>query len=174
MSDAVSAGQVRSIIERILRLKSEQDAIGEDVKEVYAEAKSSGLDKTRLGEVVAYIRKREKRGAQEMAEADAIFGLYLAAYEGSLAPARARVEIIEEIAPQPSLAAPLGMADSQPDPSALATPMPAPGGQDSAGTYISQLGRVYAGADLEIPSFLRREPNDKDAAAVASLMGRLA
>jgi len=126
MSDAVAAGQVRSIIERILRLKSEQDAIGEDVKEVYAEAKSNGLDKTRLGEVVAYIRKREKRGAQEMAEADAIFGLYLAAYEGSLAPARARVEIIEEIAPNKSLEPALGPTTATPAPAAKEAPAPIP------------------------------------------------
>lgn len=77
-----SHDQVRSFIERIIRLKEEQDAIGDDVKDVYAEAKSFGLDKTALGSVVSHLRRVSKKGADTVAEQGAIFDLYLAAYEG--------------------------------------------------------------------------------------------
>lgn len=76
-----SAKQLRSIIDRILRLKDEQDAIGEDVKEIYAEAKSNGYDKTGLGNAVTLIRKRRKDPAA-FAERESITELYLATYDG--------------------------------------------------------------------------------------------
>ena len=75
------ADQLRSVIDRILRLKEEQDALGDDVREVYAEAKSNGYDKTALGQAVAILRKRKKQGEAAMAERDALVDLYLTAYE---------------------------------------------------------------------------------------------
>ena len=45
--------QIKSIIERILRLKEEQDALASDIRDVYAEAKSNGHNKTALGQAVA-------------------------------------------------------------------------------------------------------------------------
>lgn len=77
-----SHDQVRSFIERIIRLKEEQDTIGDDIKDVYAEAKSVGYDKTAIGNVVSHLRKVSKKGADTVAEQGAIFDLYLAAYEG--------------------------------------------------------------------------------------------
>ena len=54
--------RLRSFIDRVLRLKEEQDALADDIREVYAEAKGEGFDKTALGEVVSYLRKIEKKG----------------------------------------------------------------------------------------------------------------
>jgi uncharacterized protein (UPF0335 family) len=73
-----SEGQVKSFVERILRLREEQDSIGDDVKDVYAEAKSSGLDKTALGKVVATIRAERKNPAK-FAEQQTLVDLYRAA-----------------------------------------------------------------------------------------------
>lgn len=77
-----AAGQLRSYIDRILRLKSENDAINSDVKEVYAELKSDGFDKTTVGLVVARLRKELKNGASETEEQDSLLQLYMDAYRG--------------------------------------------------------------------------------------------
>lgn len=73
-----SEGQVKSFVERILRLKEEQDSIGDDVKDVYAEAASSGLDKTALGKVVQAIRA-ERKNPTKFAEMQTLVELYRAA-----------------------------------------------------------------------------------------------
>ena len=78
----IARDQLRSVVDRIIRLKEEQDAIGADVREVYAEAKSNGYDNTALGRLVNHLRKVAKKGASEVTEADAIFDLYLTTYEG--------------------------------------------------------------------------------------------
>ncbi|RVP96993.1 DUF2312 domain-containing protein [Sinorhizobium meliloti] len=94
--------QIKAFIDRILRLKEEQDTIGEDIRDIYAEAKSMGFDKTAMGNVVAHLRKVAKKGHDTVAEQGAIFDLYLCAYEGKSshapAPARAR-ENIEQFDP---------------------------------------------------------------------------
>jgi len=96
-------GQVKSLIDRVLRLKEEQDALAADIREVYAEAKANGYDKTAMGAVVAHLRRIEKHGADALEERDAAFGLYLDAYERAAshtyAPAPAR-EIIEKFDPE--------------------------------------------------------------------------
>ncbi len=98
-----SDAQIRAFIDRILRLKEEQDTIGEDIRDIYAEAKSMGFDKTAMGNVVAHLRKVAKKGSDTVAEQGAIFDLYLCAYEGKSphapAPARAR-ENVEQFDPE--------------------------------------------------------------------------
>ncbi|PND29041.1 GapR family DNA-binding domain-containing protein [Sinorhizobium sp. M4_45] len=98
-----SDAQIKAFIDRILRLKEEQDTIGEDIRDIYAEAKSMGFDKTAMGNVVAHLRKVAKKGSDTVAEQGAIFDLYLCAYEGKSphapAPARAR-ENIEQFDPE--------------------------------------------------------------------------
>lgn len=69
-----------AFIDRILRMKEQEDAIKADIREIYAEAKGQGFDKTQLGNVVAYLRKLEKDEGGE-AEKRAVFDLYLTAYE---------------------------------------------------------------------------------------------
>lgn len=78
-----AGGQLRAFVERILRLKEEQQSIAGDIREVYAEAKSIGFDKTALGQIVAYVSKRDKDSAK-FEEQSAIFDLYLKAYEEAL------------------------------------------------------------------------------------------
>lgn len=75
-----AGGQLRAFIERVLRLKEEQDALAADIREVYAEAKGVGFDKTAMGQLVAYLRKKEKN-AELLQEQSALFDLYLSAYE---------------------------------------------------------------------------------------------
>lgn len=77
-----ATGQLRSYIDRVLRLKAEQDDLGVDIREVYKEAHSAGFDKTILGQVVQRIRKEEKNGSERLAETDAMVDLYLSAYRG--------------------------------------------------------------------------------------------
>ncbi|KSV95406.1 GapR family DNA-binding domain-containing protein [Sinorhizobium sp. GL28] len=93
-------GQIKAFIDRILRLKEEQDVIGDDIRDIYAEAKGMGFDKTAMGNVVAHLRKVAKKGSETVAEQGAIFDIYLAAYEGGHTPAPARVrENIEKFDP---------------------------------------------------------------------------
>ncbi len=73
--------RVKSFIDRILRLKEEQDTLADDIREVYAEAKGEGYDKTAMGALVAHLRKIEKKGADAVSEADSVFAIYLEAYE---------------------------------------------------------------------------------------------
>lgn len=74
-------GQLRAFIERILRLKEEQDTLAADIREVYAEAKGTGFDKTAMGQLVAHLRKVEKVGISAVEEGQSIFDLYLSAYQ---------------------------------------------------------------------------------------------
>jgi uncharacterized protein (UPF0335 family) len=48
--------QIKSIVERIERLEEEKQAIADDIKEVYAEAKGNGFDQKILKKVIA-LRK---------------------------------------------------------------------------------------------------------------------
>lgn len=77
MTGAGGNGQLRAFIERVLRMKEEARAINDDVREIYAEAKANGYDKTVLGQVVSFIEKRAK-DPQAFAERSALFDLYLA------------------------------------------------------------------------------------------------
>lgn len=67
--------QLRSLIERIERLEEEKKTIGDDIKDVYAEAKSHGYDTKVLRKVVA-IRKQDQNAR---AEQEAILDTYLIA-----------------------------------------------------------------------------------------------
>jgi uncharacterized protein (UPF0335 family) len=81
MNDAVetmnpqTAQQLKSIIERIERLEEEKKALGDDIKEVYAEAKGNGFDAKILRKVVS-IRKQE---TAERVEQEQLIDLYLMA-----------------------------------------------------------------------------------------------
>ncbi len=73
--------QLKAYIDRVLRLKEEQDALGQDIRDVYAEAKAEGYDKTVMGKLVAHLRKVLKEGDGAIAEAESIFDTYLNAYQ---------------------------------------------------------------------------------------------
>ena len=59
--------QLRSFIERIERLEEEKKALGEDIKEVYAEAKSEGFD-TKIMRQVIRLRKMNEADRHEQEE----------------------------------------------------------------------------------------------------------
>lgn len=82
MSEAVAQDQIKAFVERIIRLREEASAIKGDIREVYAEAKANGFDKTALGQLVSYVEKRAS-GAAELQEREALFDLYLAAFDGA-------------------------------------------------------------------------------------------
>jgi len=73
--------QLKAYIDRVLRLKEEQDSTGDDIREIYAEAKAEGYDKTIMGKLVAHLRRELKQGAGAVAEAESIFDTYLNAYQ---------------------------------------------------------------------------------------------
>ena len=60
----VAADQLRLFIERIERLEEEKKGIADDVKDVYAEAKSNGYDSKTMRKIVA-LRKMEKHQRDE-------------------------------------------------------------------------------------------------------------
>lgn len=72
---STSADQLRTIIERIEKLEADKADVAEDIKQVYAEAKSNGFDVKIIRKVVA-IRKKEESA---LAEEQALLSTYLAA-----------------------------------------------------------------------------------------------
>ncbi|MBK8159149.1 MAG: DUF2312 domain-containing protein [Rhodospirillaceae bacterium] len=78
MADAVgnnSAEHLKSFIERIERLEEEKANIGQDVKEVYAEAKGTGFDTKIIRKLIA-LRKMEPNDRQEQ---DELLDIYMRA-----------------------------------------------------------------------------------------------
>ena len=69
----IARDQIRSIIERIERLEEEKQALADDIKEVYAEAKANGFDTKILRQVIR-IRKQDSAERQEQ---EALLDLYL-------------------------------------------------------------------------------------------------
>ncbi|MFC3230251.1 DUF2312 domain-containing protein [Marinibaculum pumilum] len=83
-SDAPKSGgdnfggeHLRQIVARIERLEEEKQALAEDVKQVYAEAKAHGFDTKILRQVIR-IRKMDKA---DRAEQEALLDLYLDALD---------------------------------------------------------------------------------------------
>lgn len=102
-SDSVAQDQIRAFVERILRMRGEAKAINDDIREIYAEAKANGFDKTVLGKLVLYVEKREKN-ADALAERDALFDLYLEAFDSS--PSRAHAHTRESAEYEPEASSP--------------------------------------------------------------------
>jgi uncharacterized protein (UPF0335 family) len=67
--------QLKSIVERIERLEEERKSIGDDIRDVYAEAKGNGYDVKALR---AVIRMR-KQDANDRLEHETIVETYMAA-----------------------------------------------------------------------------------------------
>lgn len=64
MTDNISAEQLRLLIERIERLEEEKKGIADDIKDVYAEAKSTGFD-TKTMKAIIRLRRMEKHHRDE-------------------------------------------------------------------------------------------------------------
>lgn len=70
-----SAEQLRLFIERIERLEEEKKGIGDDIKDVYLEAKATGFDPKTMRKIIAL----RKMSADDRREMEAILETYLAA-----------------------------------------------------------------------------------------------
>ncbi len=81
-NESVAQDQLRAFIERIERMEEEKQAIADDIKEIYAEAKGNGFDTKVLRQIVR-IRKQD---ASERMEQEALLELYMAALGMSNAP----------------------------------------------------------------------------------------
>lgn len=68
----VAAGRLRSLVDRIERLEQERKALGEDIKDIYSEAKSAGFDVKALR---ILIRQR-KLDAAELEETETLVDIY--------------------------------------------------------------------------------------------------
>ena len=73
----VAAGHLKQLIERIERLEEDKQAVMEDIKEVYAEAKGEGFD-TKIMRQIVRLRKMNHADRQEM---EALLELYLGALD---------------------------------------------------------------------------------------------
>lgn len=71
----VTAGELRQFIERWERLDIESRDLGDQKKEVMAEAKARGYDTTVIRKIIA-IRKRDKN---DVAEEEAVMQVYMEA-----------------------------------------------------------------------------------------------
>ena len=68
----IAAERLRSIVERIERLEEERKALGADIKDIYAEAKSAGFDV----KVLRTIIKLRRQEPADVEEAETLLDLY--------------------------------------------------------------------------------------------------
>lgn len=71
----IAADRLRSIVERIERLEEERKALAADIKDIFAEAKSSGFEVSVIREVLKLRRKEPG----EIEEAQTLLDLYMRA-----------------------------------------------------------------------------------------------
>jgi len=60
----IAADRLRSLIERVERLEEERKALGSDIKDIYAEAKSAGFDVKVIRQIIR-IRRQEPAEVEE-------------------------------------------------------------------------------------------------------------
>lgn len=68
----IASDRLRSIIERIERLQEERKALGADIRDIFAEAKSAGFD----AKVIRRIIAQRKREPAEVEEEESLLDLY--------------------------------------------------------------------------------------------------
>lgn len=71
----IAGAQLKSLIERIERLEEEKRALGEDIKEVYAEAKGSGFEPKIMRQIIK-IRRMDR---DEHDEQESLLDVYMRA-----------------------------------------------------------------------------------------------
>jgi uncharacterized protein (UPF0335 family) len=81
----VAGDQLRSFVERIERVEEEIKGLTDDKKDIYAEAKSFGLDVKILREVIR-VRKQDQKDRDEQ---ETLLDLYLHALETATPRAKA-------------------------------------------------------------------------------------
>ena len=80
-TQGAAAGQLRAFVERIERLEEEKKTIGDDIKDVYAEAKGTGFDTKAIRKIVA----ERKQDQADRLEFESILDLYRHALNMALA-----------------------------------------------------------------------------------------
>lgn len=60
----IAADRLRSIVDRIERLEQERKALGDDIKDIYSEAKSAGFDVKVVRQIIR-LRKQEPADVEE-------------------------------------------------------------------------------------------------------------
>ncbi len=70
---ALAADRIRSIVERVERLESERKDLGDDIRDIYSEAKGTGFDVKALRTIV----RLRRMDANERAEQETILETYL-------------------------------------------------------------------------------------------------
>lgn len=78
MSTPLAKDQLRSFVERIVRLEEEKKTFADDIKEVYGEAKSDGFDPKALRRVVKLQRMDQSQKAAHE-EVETILETYMQA-----------------------------------------------------------------------------------------------
>ncbi len=73
--NVVSADELRQFVERAEQLEAEKRDLGEQVKELFAEAKGRGYDTQVMRKIIALRRRKP----DDIAEQDAILELYKSA-----------------------------------------------------------------------------------------------
>lgn len=68
----VAADRLRSIVNRIERLEEERKALGADIKDIYAEAKSAGFDVKVLRQLI----RLRKQAPAEVEEQETLLEVY--------------------------------------------------------------------------------------------------
>ena len=68
----VAADRLRSIIERVERLEDERKALGEDIRDIFTEAKSAGFDV----KIVKQLIKLRKQEPDEVEEQETLLDIY--------------------------------------------------------------------------------------------------
>jgi len=74
-NDVLAGDRLRSFIERIERLEEDKANLATDIREVFAEAKSTGFDVKTMRQIIK-LRKMEQ---QDRAEQEALLSLYKSA-----------------------------------------------------------------------------------------------
>ncbi len=69
-SEGIARDQLRAFVERIERLEEEGRAISDDKRDVYAEARGTGVDVKALKKVIAIRRKDPQQHQEEEAVVD--------------------------------------------------------------------------------------------------------
>lgn len=71
----VSGARLKSFIERVERMEEEKKALGEDIRDVYAEVKATGFDPKIMRKIVSM----RKQNLEKRREEQELLDLYMAA-----------------------------------------------------------------------------------------------
>lgn len=99
--------QLRSIYERWDRLEDEKGSIANDLKDLFAEAKSNGFNPKALRAAFRYVAKRKDAAEREKMDGDeADFDIYVSKLIGTSIAPRAQTQApVAHEAPKPKLVA---------------------------------------------------------------------